>query len=1154
MRIPLVKLLSYYRNSLADADRMAPEDSWVQTATPTNVDEWASGQLSPETLEMVWQARSGSGKADTDEWGRRRFWLCPFVGTLKPEHGARRHGLPVRIVPLWFPVRVSENGNVEPDPQLLPWIPRTLLEPIHPARIVLGQLTDADTYVAARMWEDPEALTDETGSSHRARRLSAWLEYGKGLLEFVTKKEWATFELEEYYREPHAVVLPAGAPSAKITGLLAYYDALIRDKISTPPLQRFVAGESFPPEDPLASDDDPRALHVAHLPTHPPLSNDQREAMHKALVHHPDVLAVNGPPGTGKTRWVVEYALQTWVEAALNEDPYPPIQLWLAGTNQAIHASLETLQTGLLNMRWGYPEIKGLGIWCAAKSQQKDAVAQRDDWLGFKWQDGLPEGSPASWGSEVHVIDASQQYLDNASKHFGRHVELAEAKSLVLNELRKSVDPLRTTWRLLRRDKQRKLSADSILQAASWPTGFEEYSNHLNVIYQKRKKALERIRYIFEEWEDHVERTPLWLTFTASLPGAPQRIKNRNKAFFDRFKMVPRGADLKDVDSVTEALKRLLRDIESLYRVTEKELNEVRRVKSEKESVGSAWSALSNSWAETPRWYDDGTIDSGWENRCDNVYRSNATMWALRYWEATFLEKRIAYFQNTKQQRVRSRLSGWQELACLTPMLAATVHSAPRFFQEGYSDTDTRPFYGFAQRIIIEEASQVAPDVTTGLLALARSSVLVGDEKQLQPVWGVPEKTDVGNLMQMGLISNVEDSLIWKKAELLSSSGTALKRANMVGLSVHLHEQHRSHPDLVAFANRLAYDNKIVSTRVDNDPSFPAFAYAHVIGQPDTQWGSKNNKIEAVALADFLVRNSWDIKSRYHVTKLGDAVGIITPFLRQVQTLRTELQKRLQPDDMPHIGTVHAYQGAEKPVIIFSAVQPIVGMETPFFDTDASMLNVAVSRARDAFWYVGNLNGLNPKGLRPSSILAQSLIKGTHQRIYNWHLPSMTTHGLDLEQTTNIGESERDEILCQFINDVQGVLHIASPVVDPDVLERIKFWQLAHQATLRGAQIIIHCNRFMMTYHGNGVTSDLQRSAAISGVKWEMHPTMFDSRIWDANRMGESSEPWLAPLHSGNFALYKGAVSWWCNSQMGSWGSPKNGTTFGEKNINDQQK
>ena len=91
MRVPLTALLTYYRNSLADADRMSPEDSLIQTALETSSQEWLDAQLARENIEKIWQAKSPNGKTEMDEWGRKRYWYCPWVGSLKPEHGAQRH-------------------------------------------------------------------------------------------------------------------------------------------------------------------------------------------------------------------------------------------------------------------------------------------------------------------------------------------------------------------------------------------------------------------------------------------------------------------------------------------------------------------------------------------------------------------------------------------------------------------------------------------------------------------------------------------------------------------------------------------------------------------------------------------------------------------------------------------------------------------------------------------------------------------------------------------------------------------------------------------------------------------------------------------------------------------------------------------------------
>lgn len=54
------------------------------------------------------------------------------------------------------------------------------------------------------------------------------------------------------------------------------------------------------------------------------------------------------------------------------------------------------------------------------------------------------------------------------------------------------------------------------------------------------------------------------------------------------------------------------------------------------------------------------------------------------------------------------------------------------------------------------------------------------------------------------------------------------------------------------------------------------------------------------------------------------------------------------------IGTVHSLQGAERPIVIFSGAVSNENTTAPFFDSSPSILNVAVSRAKKSFIYFGD--------------------------------------------------------------------------------------------------------------------------------------------------------------------------------------------------------
>jgi len=71
------------------------------------------------------------------------------------------------------------------------------------------------------------------------------------------------------------------------------------------------------------------------------------------------------------------------------------------------------------------------------------------------------------------------------------------------------------------------------------------------------------------------------------------------------------------------------------------------------------------------------------------------------------------------------------------------------------------------------------------------------------------------------------------------------------------------------------------------------------------------------------------------------------------------------------IGTVHALQGAERSIIIFSSVYgPNMASSSFFYDMGPNMLNVAVSRAKDSFIMFGHEDLYkNSSNMKPSNLL-----------------------------------------------------------------------------------------------------------------------------------------------------------------------------------------
>lgn len=160
----------------------------------------------------------------------------------------------------------------------------------------------------------------------------------------------------------------------------------------------------------------------------------------------------------------------------------------------------------------------------------------------------------------------------------------------------------------------------------------------------------------------------------------------------------------------------------------------------------------------------------------DVSFRHKAFQLALHYWEGEYLIKlendlSDGSFDKKGEDAIKNR---WQRQAMLTPCFVSTFYMAPKFFssfkffkkgEDGKNIFDTLPLFEFIDLLIVDEAGQVSPEVGIATFALAKQAVIVGDVKQIEPVWNITNKIDIGNLKKCGLINNYEDLIYEKEFE-----------------------------------------------------------------------------------------------------------------------------------------------------------------------------------------------------------------------------------------------------------------------------------------------------------------------------------------------------------------------------------------------------
>lgn len=366
----------------------------------------------------------------------------------------------------------------------------------------------------------------------------------------------------------------------------------------------------------------------------------------------------------------------------------------------------------------------------------------------------------------------------------------------------------------------------------------------------------------------------------------------------------------------------------------------------------------------------------------DLLWRADVFHWAARYWEGRFLLAQRERLTSRHPLNVEEAL---RRICMLTPCIVSTLHSAPNLLAIDAQLVDKADpighVLGKVDLLVIDEAGQASPELAAAAFALARRAAVVGDMKQLAPIWNHTTLTELGVAAQAGTLDSLDDIVRSRRSV---ASGSTLGMARLLSrwrepddIGVTLRFHYRCKPDIISYCNALAYRGQLIArTKEDDKGPEPTMAWVAVDAEPHASGGSWNNAREADEIVSWVVERwpEWRTSEATRGKPLHQIVALITPYRSQANLLEERLANRFDdarknqggtwPDatDVQKvvIGTVHRLQGAERPIVCFSLVEGPEQAGGSFVDTDASLLNVAVSRAKRSFIIFANPRRLFP--------------------------------------------------------------------------------------------------------------------------------------------------------------------------------------------------
>lgn len=1128
---------AYWRSALADAalGRGGLKKADVGAFIERPSGELGEGHLADACVEQLFQ--------DEGEDVRHiEVVLRPRVLIQKVAHGHERaSGKPPYLMPLYGAATLSRSGRLCPSGKVV--VPRDLLEPLERPAYAIGTIDALDVFLTRN---PPPVIVDEAEPQRPAdekehrKRWRAYLDFCDELLRAVAD-DWAPVD-DGYIDAGCWYVAKARSAGGAGSHILGLYDHLALARPASPLFARYAGAERAAPL-PCLPDNAALAGRLGHPNNTNPLTKAQRDSLSHLLAGGDgDIACVNGPPGTGKTTLLLSVVATLWVRAALAGGE-PPVIVAASTNNQAVTNIIDAFGKdfaagdGALAGRW-LPAISSFGAYFPSQKKEAELAAKYQTRAFF---DAVEDAKYVAAAEAAYLERARAAFPDAAPTTVAAAVDLLRQRMQTYANLLTSVETGRNELDAARAAAREALGDDPA--GALGALRARQAANEADLL------AARRLR---ERWEDYLAGESIWLTLFSWLPAVArkrQRLALRCwQSLHPQHAPAPAWRKPEDAEALLAARitdvaadgARLSADIASGEALVDAE-----------RLAAQEWQAVAAALGV------DGAAPS--VDDCDRALDTGARFemfrLAVHYWEGRWLQEMKPLLPELDKERKKTGrvavAARWRRRMKLTPCSVSTFFMLPSIMKVARKDAAQFVpdyLYNFIDLLIVDEAGQVLPEVAGASFALARAALVIGDTMQIEPIWSNPRHVDVGNLIGHGLL---DAALPGPGYRLIADSGKAAASGSVMRIAqyaspyrydadlspgLYLYEHWRCYDPIIDYCNALCYKGKLLPRRGApraGAPALPPMGYLHIDGMcRKSQGGSSFNTLEADTIAQWLAANRAQLEARYG-KPLREVVGVVSPFSAQVAAIdkacrALSLMGATREEELT-IGTVHALQGAERPVIIFSPTYS-KHLDGRFIDASASMLNVAVSRAKDSFLVFGDMDvmELSPPS-SPRGLLAGYLFRHADNAL-RFDPAARDDLAADTSGVAQLRDAaEHDAFLLDVLARARGEVRIVTPWLKARAVRRPELWTALLAAVRRGVDVRIYTDEKFNTdaeeQHPAGageswreLLDQLEREGMRAAAVGRIHSKIVAA---DLEVYCVGSFNWFSAARGGDYALHE---------------------------------
>lgn len=295
----------------------------------------------------------------------------------------------------------------------------------------------------------------------------------------------------------------------------------------------------------------------------------------------------------------------------------------------------------------------------------------------------------------------------------------------------------------------------------------------------------------------------------------------------------------------------------------------------------------------------------------------------------------------------------WSSLFLVVPLVSTTFASVERMLGDLPPET-----FGW---LLVDEAGQALPQAAAGALMRARRAVVVGDPLQIEPVVALPDSLTQAICRHFGVdpdrfnapaasVQTLADAATPYGAEFHTQQGS-----RSVGVPLLVHR--RCADPMFRISNGVAYDRLMVQAKAPaaspvGEVLGPS-RWIEVEGSAEDKWSPEEGRVVL------------DLLRRLKQAEATPDLYIVTPFVIVADQLRRAVRENRILENwvedpwawsLERIGTIHTVQGREAEAVIFvlGAPAPLQTGARGWAGGSPNLLNVAVTRAKERLYVVGN--------------------------------------------------------------------------------------------------------------------------------------------------------------------------------------------------------